>query len=123
MGRVDRPLKRKQKAAGQRETTPRAIRHTHDLLSPQPNRWMSQLNASRAVHVVLDITVVVSRLVRGLILSTRGEVSPHLRWAFSGRRASALDGFAVTGHIAAWGPPRRRACTAIAADPHTNQAT
>ena len=113
----------KAKAAGQRETTPRAIRHTHDLLSPQPNRWMSQLNASRAVHVVLDITVVVSRLVRGLILRHRaGRLVRTCAGLFQAVAPRLSTGSPWTGRIAAWGAPAKEGprldCVPRDARPH-----
>jgi hypothetical protein len=97
-----------------------------DLLSLtlQPNRWMSQLNASGAVHVVLDIkVVVVSTLVRGLILRRHGGRLVHCCAGIGQVPALGFRRVRRGQGASRPGGPRRRACTAIATDPPPNQAT
>src|ERR1700737_2677060 len=68
---------------------------------------MSQLNASRAVHVVLDIKVVVSRLVRGLILRHRaGRLVHSCAGLFQAVSPRLSTGSPWTGRIAAGGPAK-----------------
>jgi hypothetical protein len=120
----------KVKAAAQRETTPRPGHPPHPrsaLLPPTESLGVTtqceQGGARSPGHQSRRVEIGS----RAYFSAPRGEVSPLLRWAFSGRLASALDGFAVDGAhrgrgAREGGPARRLRRTRIPTRRHSRRS-
>ena len=98
----------KVKAVAQRETTPRAIRHTHDLLSSPSTESLDvttqceQGGARSPGHQSRRVEIGS----RAYSSAPRGEVSPLLRWVFQAVSSRLSTRSAWTGRIPAGRPAK-----------------